>query len=58
VLLAKGADMEAKMNVSVTPIRTESDAPTREAAHKHARETPRPQLTSLLRRPRIVHSLA
>jgi hypothetical protein len=37
VLLANGADVEAKDNVSVTPSRW--DAPTREASHKHARET-------------------
>jgi hypothetical protein len=36
-LLAKGADVEAKDYVSLTPTRT--DAPAREASHKHARET-------------------
>jgi ankyrin repeat protein len=36
-LLAKGADVEAQTKVSVTPSRW--DAPTREAAPKHARET-------------------
>ncbi len=36
-LLTKGADAEAKTNVSVTPCRR--DARAREAAHKHARET-------------------
>jgi ankyrin repeat protein len=36
-LLAKGADVEAKDNVSVTTGRM--DNPTRGASHKHARET-------------------
>jgi hypothetical protein len=36
-LLAKGADMEAKADVSMTPSRM--DAPPRAAVHRHARET-------------------
>jgi ankyrin repeat protein len=36
-LLAKGADVEAKADVSMKPSRM--DAPPRAAVHKHARET-------------------
>jgi hypothetical protein len=36
-LLANGADVDAKADVSMTPRRM--DAPPRAAMHKHARET-------------------
>ena len=36
-LLAKGADVEAKADVSMTPRRM--DAPPRASVHQHARET-------------------
>ncbi len=38
-LLAKGADVEAKADVSMTPRRMDAQTPARAAVHQHARET-------------------